>query len=133
MSYFEDLSLRSVWLATSGDDGKTWRNEIEVPRLPQDSQPDGEGATVADEFLAVHYADGMPAIRTPDNLTLVGIEHHNYIFPPDWTPDDVTNFWLSKPNSGARATLVALDYNPAGTAAPDQASVVFKRTKPNLI
>lgn len=132
MSYFEDLSLRSVWLATSGDDGKTWRNEVEVARLPQDSHPDGEGANVADEFLAVSYPDGMPAIRTPDNLTLVGIEHHNYIHPPEWTTGDPA-FWQSKPNSGARATLVVLDYNPAGTAEPDQASVVFKRTKPNLI
>jgi hypothetical protein len=132
VSYFEDLSLRSVWLATSGDDGKTWRNEVEVARLPEGQQPDGEGTNVQDAFLAVHYADGMPAIRTPDNLTLVGIEHHNYIHPPDWSPGSPI-FWQSKPNSGARATLVVLDYNPAGTAEPDQASVVFKRTKPNLI
>lgn len=135
MSYFEDLSLRGIWLASSGDDGKTWRYPSDVPNLPQTATPDGLGGRVSDSYLAVAYPYGMPVIRTPDNLTLVGIEHLNYI---DWDPAANTTanfikFWGGNPDSGARAALVVLNYNAAGTAEPDQGSVIFKRMKPNLI
>jgi len=111
MSYFEDLSLRSIWMASSGDDGKTWRYASEVPNLPLEITP------------VAPYSAGVPVIRTPDNLTIVGIEHKIAA---------ASHFWTT-PDAGARASLVVMNYHVTSTAQPDEGSVIFRRHKADLL
>lgn len=133
MSYFEDNSLKNIFLATSGDDGKTWASASVVTTLPMTTEPDGTGGFVNHGYFAVPYQYGMPVVRTPDQLTIVGVEHTNIISPPAYDPAHTETFWQGKPDSGARAGLVVMNYQAVGVAEPDQGSVIFKRTKPNLI
>lgn len=96
--------------------------------IPGTGEGDGEGGTITHNYYAPEFTYGVPAIRTREQLTLVGFEHQNIIKPPTFDITDTHGFWSGKAESGARASLGVLNYEAGGTGHPAESSVTFKRS-----
>lgn len=121
---YADSALDNIFYSRSGNDGARWSDASRVIRRSPGTTPSEGGQTIHDSF----YLNGLSAVHTDDNLILVAVEHHNIIGGYGVDAD----FWQSPPESGARAAVAVLNYQPAGTSAPVGSDVIFKGTRTRL-
>lgn len=119
-----DSALDNIFYSRSGTDGNRWSDASRVIRRLPGTTPSVAGQSIHDSF----YLHGLTAVHTDDNLVLVAVEHHNIISGHGVDAD----FWQSPAESGARAALAVLNYQPAGTSQFLGNDVIFKGVHPTL-